>query len=130
VGLIEDRFGHVLAPVWLYDRSLVWVCQVHTSETLGVVKTLFPRKSCPACGKSVRKLAREADGADTIAIAFMELPFWVLFGVCVMLGMVHWLAGVVSVAILVAAFFFWDRSKSRYECDACGKQSAYHETVR
>ena len=60
----------------------------------------------------------------------MELPFWILFGICAMLGMVHWLAGVVSVAILVVAFFFWDRSKSRYECDACGKQSSYRETVR
>jgi len=94
------------------------------------VKTLSPRKSCPACGKSVRKLPRKADGADIIAIAFMELPFWVLFGVCVVLGMVHWLAGVVSAIVLISAFFFWDRSKSRYECDACGKQSAYRETVR
>ena len=47
-----------------------------------------------------------------------------------MLGVVHWLAGVLSVTILVAGFFLWDRSKSRYECDAFGKQSAYRETVR
>jgi hypothetical protein len=90
---------------------------------------VFPSQSCPACGKSVRKLRRDADGADSVAIAFMEIPFWLLFAVCVGLGMVHWLAGTVAAAVLFAAFFFWDRSRSRYKCDGCTKQSSYKQTI-
>ena len=92
-------------------------------------QTLFPQQSCPACGKAVRKLRRDADAADYVAIALMDRPFWLLFAACVALGMVHWLAGVVSAGILLSAFF-WDRSKSRYECGACTKQFFYAETIR
>ena len=94
-----------------------------------MLRTLFPQQSCPACGKAVRKLRRDADAADYVAMALMDLPFWLLFGACVALGMVHWLAGVVPAGILLCAFFFWDRSKSRYECDACTKQFFYAETI-
>ena len=96
---------------------------------LCIMNSLYPRRACPACGKSVRKLHRDADGAEIAAIAFMELPFWILFGACAAIGMVHWLAGVTSAVVLVGAFLLWDRSKSRYECDACGIQSSYHQVV-
>ena len=90
---------------------------------------LFPRLSCPACGKSVRQLPRRTYGADFFALTFAELPYWLVFGLCLAVGMVDWLAGVVAFVVFGFAYFLWHRSRSRYECDACAKQVTYAEAI-
>ena len=89
----------------------------------------FPKQSCPACGKPVRKLRRDAGAADYIAMALIDIPFWFLFAVCIGLGMVHWVAGVVSTCILITVSFFWDRATSLYECVACTARFSYAKTI-
>ena len=80
----------------------------------------------------MRHLRPKADSANPYATSFamslMEIPFWIVFGICAALGMVHWLAGVVSTIVLGAAFLVWRRSNQRYECVVCDRQFGHFET--
>lgn len=90
---------------------------------------LLSNRSCPACGHAVRRLQRKADTSDRFAAALIDLPFWLLFIVGISIGMVYWLAGAISIAILAFALYLWNRVKSRYQCNACGGQFSHGQTI-
>src|SRR5947207_803603 len=84
---------------------------------------------CPTCRGPVRKLRREMDATDHIALFFSDVPFWVLFGVCVAIGMWQWLAGVVSFGVMALAFYLWERGRSRFRCNSCNATYSYPDVL-
>jgi hypothetical protein len=77
---------------------------------------------CPAC----RGQLRQSSGGVNFALAlFGDIPFWIVFGLCLALGMWRWLAGVLAFVATISVFYFYDRSKRSYVCEQCGKQFDY-----
>ena len=74
------------------------------------------------------KAESENPYAASFALSLMEIPFWIVFGICAALGMVHWLAGVASAIVISAAFLVWCRSNQRYECVVCDRRFGHFET--
>jgi hypothetical protein len=62
---------------------------------------------------------RDLDTKDRVAMLFADLPFWILFGICVAVGMWKVFAGVIAFAITVFLFYRWHRERFSYRCFTC-----------
>lgn len=82
---------------------------------------------CPTCRGPVFEQRRALDTEDRVALLFADLPFWILFGICVAIGMLEWLAGVVTFAVALLVFYQWHRKRYRWHCFACNASFGYRE---
>src|SRR5262245_39844216 len=89
----------------------------------------WPRFCCPACGAVASNLPRKAGTADHLLIIFADIPFWIVVGLCIALGMVDWVAGLVGFAALPFLYYLWDRSRSHFECTRCARRFDFYEAV-
>ena len=84
-----------------------------------MLRRLFAERRCPVCGGPVTKEPRKTDGGDVAMMAIPELPFWVLFGLCTVVGAWDWIAAGIGFLGVGAIFLAYGRSRSRYKCRPC-----------
>ncbi len=82
---------------------------------------------CPACRGPVVEHRRELSAQERAAFFFADLPFWILFGACVAIGMWQWLAGAVGFAVTLFIFYRWHQGRTRFRCFACDKSFSHPE---
>jgi hypothetical protein len=62
-----------------------------------MLERLYAPLHCRVCnGGSLQRLPRELEGGDFAWLLFDDWPFWLLFGLCVALGVRNWAAGVIA----------------------------------
>jgi hypothetical protein len=64
-----------------------------------------------------------------VGFFFADIPFWILFGGCVAIGMWHVLAGVLAFAASLVIFYRWHRERSSFRCYTCEGTFRYPELL-
>ena len=96
-----------------------------------MLERLYPSLRCRVCnGTSLQRLPREWEGGDYLWVLFADWPFWLLFGLCVALGIRNWVAGLVAFAGVIYLYSAWSRTRSRFKCRNCGAVSVYADARR
>jgi hypothetical protein len=62
-------------------------------------------------------------------LGLVDLPFWLLFGLCVTIGLSNVVAGIAAAAVLGLVYLVWRRCQSSYRCDSCQRTLKYADVV-
>jgi hypothetical protein len=101
------------------------------SNVRPMLNRIYPQLRCRGCnGSSLQKLPREMEGGDFLWMFFGDWPFWLLFGLCLALGMRNWAAGLVAFGIVIYLYFAWSRTRSGFKCRDCGTVTQYADARR
>jgi hypothetical protein len=84
-----------------------------------MMKPTTSQHACPTCRGPVIEQRRDLDTKERAAFFFADLPFLLVFGLCVAVGMWQWIAGVVAFAVTLLIFYRWHRARFHFRCYAC-----------
>ena len=90
---------------------------------------LYPRLHCPRCASALQRRPVQLHLGHKVLLGFIDVPFWLVFGVGLAVGLSNPVAGVAAAGILALGIWLWVRVKSGYHCEPCATTFRYADVV-